>query len=297
MYSINDLKDKLINGDALTELKLIPNETFNFAYIDPPYFMKVKDYKPVRPIGKMKEIAKKAYSMNIDWDKFQSDGDYIKFTKDYLTEIKRVLKSSGSVMISIGFQWFDVVSVLMKELDFEILNYITWYKPNGMPNYADTRHLNNRCEYMIWASKSKGNHYTYNYKTAKEMNNQEQLETLWQVNYALGKERLQKEKDDGKSKYLHPTQKPEKLLHIIIDSFTNINDMVIDPFGETFTTAAMCKQTGRHYCSIEIDKQYFKQGKERVDKVETILTDLEKGILDHEEIKLDHQITGQQFLF
>ena len=42
-YKMNlDLKNKLINGDSLKELKKIPDETFDLIFADPPYNLQLK---------------------------------------------------------------------------------------------------------------------------------------------------------------------------------------------------------------------------------------------------------------
>ena len=37
-----DLKNKLVNGDCLKELKKIPDETFDLIFADPPYNLQLK---------------------------------------------------------------------------------------------------------------------------------------------------------------------------------------------------------------------------------------------------------------
>ena len=43
-----DLKNKIINGDSLKELKKIPDETFDLVFADPPYNLQLKN-KLTRP--------------------------------------------------------------------------------------------------------------------------------------------------------------------------------------------------------------------------------------------------------
>ncbi len=45
---INDLNNKIINGDSLEELKKIPNESFDLIFADPPYNLQLKK-KLTRP--------------------------------------------------------------------------------------------------------------------------------------------------------------------------------------------------------------------------------------------------------
>ena len=60
-----DLKNKLINGDSLQELKKIPNESFDLIFADPPYNLQLKR-ELTRP------DASKVNAVNEKWDKFKS---------------------------------------------------------------------------------------------------------------------------------------------------------------------------------------------------------------------------------
>jgi modification methylase len=55
---------------------------------------------------------------------------------------------------------------------------------------------------------------------------------------------------------LHPTQKPEALLHRVILSSTAPGDIILDPFLGTGTTAAVAKRLHRHFIGIERHPAY-----------------------------------------
>jgi DNA modification methylase len=62
----------------------------------------------------------------------------------------------------------------------------------------------------------------------------------------------------------HPTQKPEILLERIIKASSNKNDLILDPFGGSFTTGAVAKKNLRRSISFEINKDYVKIGLRRL---------------------------------
>lgn len=62
----------------------------------------------------------------------------------------------------------------------------------------------------------------------------------------------------------HPTQKPLKLMRYIINRYTNENDIVLDPFLGSGTTAVACKQLNRRYIGIEINPEYCKIAEQRL---------------------------------
>lgn len=63
-------------------------------------------------------------------------------------------------------------------------------------------------------------------------------------------------KDDGGRDSLHPTQKPEALFQFLINTYTNADDLILDPFLGSGTTAYCAKKLNRHCIGIEIEEKY-----------------------------------------
>lgn len=106
------------------------------------------------------------------------------------------------------------------------------------------------------------------------MNGGKQMESVWTFPVCFGNESV-KDSDDNK---LHNTQKPINLLYRIITLFTKMNDVVLDPFGCTMTTAVVAKMTGRHYINIECDPKYIEYGEERLENTKTHIGDVEQVV-------------------
>lgn len=66
---------------------------------------------------------------------------------------------------------------------------------------------------------------------------------------------------------LHPTQKPVELMSHLIEKFTDKDQTVLDPFMGSGTTGVACKQTGREFIGIELDKDYFEIASNRIQEV------------------------------
>lgn len=66
----------------------------------------------------------------------------------------------------------------------------------------------------------------------------------------------------------HPAQYPEQLVERIILTGTNEGDIVLDPFMGSGTTAVVAKKLGRHYLGFEIEEEYCKMAKDRLNKLE-----------------------------
>ncbi len=63
---------------------------------------------------------------------------------------------------------------------------------------------------------------------------------------------------------LHPTQKPEELIERIINASSFENDLVVDLFMGSGTTADVAKKLNRKYSGCEMDEEYYKRSIQRI---------------------------------
>jgi len=82
----------------------------------------------------------------------------------------------------------------------------------------------------------------------------------WLIPLCTGEERLR----NTHGLKLHPTQKPEALLHRILLASTNTGDVVLDPFLGTGTTAAVARHLHRHFVGIERHPAYVEAAWARI---------------------------------
>ncbi len=256
-----DFKNKIINGDSLEELKKIPRETFDLIFADPPYNLQLKS-ELTRP------DRSKVSAVNDKWDQFENFKKYDDFTYEWLSECKRILKKDGAIWVIGSYHNIFRVGTAIQNLGFWILNDVIWNKNNPMPNFRGTR-FTNAHETLIWASKSEKSKYTFNYQSLKCLNDDLQMRSNWDLSICNGSERLKK---DGKK--IHSTQKPEALLHRILLATSNKNDLILDPFLGSGTTATVAKKLGRNYFGIEKEKNYFKAAEQRIKTTKPIEDDL-----------------------
>ena len=73
-------------------------------------------------------------------------------------------------------------------------------------------------------------------------------------------------KRDNKNEYpkIHPTQKPVKILKQLIEIFTDVGDVVIDPCAGSATTLRACMELKRNSYGFEVSKQFYKDAKEKM---------------------------------
>ena len=74
-------------------------------------------------------------------------------------------------------------------------------------------------------------------------------------------------KNVSKEKTKHPCQMPLKVMENLIGIIPQ-NYTILDPFMGSGTTAIACKQLGRNFIGCEIDKEYYKISKERMEQYE-----------------------------
>ena len=75
--------------------------------------------------------------------------------------------------------------------------------------------------------------------------------------------------EDGRA--LHPTQKPEKLLELIIKASSNQQDIVLDPFFGTGTTGYVAQKLGRQWIGIEQNSDYIQLASQRLNSLNKLL--------------------------
>ena len=251
----------LFTSDSLEWLQSVKNESIDLCFADPPY-----------------NIAK------ADWDKFESQEQYIEWSMQWIKEVARILKPSGSLYIC-GF------SEILADLKHPAMRYFKG------------------CKWLIWAYKNKANlgndwgrshesilhlrknngykinvdavRVPYGAHTLKYPSHP-QAETS---QYGNGKKLLDnwtphpngaKPKDvfeipticNGMpEKTKHPTQKPEELLRKILLASSSESDIVLDPFSGSGTTITVAEQLGRRWIGCELNNEYNAWAIERLEHV------------------------------
>ena len=245
----------IIDGDCIDVMAGLPDNCIDLIFADPPYNLQLKNQLH-RPDNS------KVDAVDDHWDQFSSFAAYDDFTSRWLHQARRILKPNGAIWVIGSYHNIFRVGTAMQDEGFWILNDVVWRKSNPMPNFRGKRYTNAH-ETMIWASKSEGGKYTFNYEALKALNEGIQMRSDWVLPICTGHERLKNE--DGEK--AHPTQKPESLLHRILVGSTNPGDVVLDPFFGTGTTGAVAKMLGREFIGIEQEESYRKVAAERIKSV------------------------------
>ena len=73
-------------------------------------------------------------------------------------------------------------------------------------------------------------------------------------------------RDSERAKHYHPTQKPVALMEWIIKNYSKDGELILDPFMGSGSTGVAALKLQRRFIGIELDKNYFKIAKERIEK-------------------------------
>ena len=257
MVGKKELKlNQILEGDSVEMMRTIPNNSIDVIFADPPYNLQLSG-NLLRPNNT------KVDAVNEDWDQFESFAQYDKFTRSWLNEARRVLKETGTLWVIGSYHNIFRVGTSLQDMGFWILNDIIWRKTNPMPNFRGKR-FTNAHETLIWCSKSQNAKAKFNYDAMKSLNEDLQMRSDWLLPICAGPERL---KDKRTGRKLHPTQKPEALLHRVILSSSDPKDVILDPFFGSGTTGAVAKKLCRNFVGIERDINYIKAAKKRLQEV------------------------------
>jgi len=253
--------DTILQGDTLAILPELPEACVDLIFADPPYNLQLQQ-ELWRP------NLTRVDAVDDAWDQFDSLAAYDAFTRDWLVAARRILKPTGTIWVSGTYHNIFRVGALMQDLGYWILNVVTWFKPNAMPNFRGSR-LKNDVEFVIWAKRDPDGRYTFNHHDMKGYNSDKQLGSVWTIPVCGGEERLR----DAGGRKLHSTQKPEALLERIIRASSVPGDVVFDPFLGSGTTAAVARKLRRRYAGIERDPVYVAAARARLDTVHPLAAD------------------------
>jgi len=118
----------ILQGDCVEVLKTLPAGSVDLIFADPPYNLQLKN-ELHRP------NMTKVDAVDDHWDQFESFAAYDKFTRDWLTACKRVLKPTGTIWVIGSYHNIYRVGAILQNLGYWILNDVIWVKTNPMPNF------------------------------------------------------------------------------------------------------------------------------------------------------------------
>lgn len=154
--------------------------------------------------------------------------DNLDWLPSWIYEIKRVCKKDSHLYIFCSWHNIDIFKFEIEKY-FKVKNILIWEKNAfGMGDLEGD--------------------YAPKYEMCIFINNGKKIN---------GKRESNIIKASRTNNELHPTQKPVNLLEFLIEKSTNINDIVLDTFAGSFSTAKACFNTNRRFIGSEINKIHF----------------------------------------
>jgi len=251
--------------DCINAMKQLPSNCVDLAIADPPYNLsKGGNWKWDNSI-KMPGFGGNWSKVMAAWDNMPL-GEYLIFTLEWLSEIKRIVRPTGSIWIHGTYHNIGIINFALQLLEIEMINEVIWYKRNSFPNLSGRR-LTASHETIIWAHTGKNREYFFNYEYSKNSSYPEdllkmpgkQMRTVWDIPN-------NKEKDElsfGK----HPTQKPVRLLKRMINLSSKPGDICLIPFAGSGSDCVAALQSNLHFLAFEIDPVYVDIANKRIEAV------------------------------
>jgi len=248
--------------DCLEGMRRLPDYSVDLAIADPPY--------NASKGGEWKwDNSVKLPGFGGNWSKVMETWDsmglteYLSFTMAWLSELKRVVRPTGSIWIHGTYHNIGLINFLMQTLEIEIINEVIWFKRNSFPNLAGRR-LTASHESILWAHTGKKRQYLFNYEESKRMRCPEdslkspdkQMRTVWDIPN-------NKERDELKYGK-HPTQKPIRLLMRMLELSAKPGQICLVPFGGAGSECVAAKRAGLRFLAFETDSNYVEICQKRV---------------------------------
>jgi DNA modification methylase len=261
--SENEWRNMIVQGDNLQFLKtcymnqdpIIKDKVkgkVKLVYIDPPFATK-SDFKSSEGVD--------SYSDKVD------KSEFLETLRERLIYIKELLAIDGSIYVHLDQKMSHYVKVILDEI-FDKSNFrneIAWCYtgPSQASNYYPRKH-----DTILFYSKGNNNYFNTPriahksgvHNTGKLFGNTEEDKDLKVELESKGKKvedwwidiwSCDRYRDELVN---YPTQKPEALLKRIIEASSEENDIVLDCFSGSGTTAAVAEKLGRRWITCDFGK-------------------------------------------
>lgn len=241
-------------GDCSEAMKKLDGQSIDLTVTSPPYNIGKEYERPLRL------------------------PEYLQWCENWISQIHEITKSNGAFWLNIGYleipdraKAIPIPYLLWDKIEFYLVQEIVWNYGAGV---AGKKFFSPRNEKVLWYVKDKEN-YTFNLDNVRDKNvkypNQKKNGKLkcnplgknptdvWQIpKVTSGTNRSSRERTP------HPAQFPVALIDRIIKASTNKNDLVMDPFLGSGTSALVALANDRKFIGFEIEPKYCKIAVERV---------------------------------
>ncbi len=224
-------------------------------------------------------ITSPPYNIGKEYEKILSIEKYVEWISGIINQIYQVTQNNGSFLFNVGYlkingkgRAIPIPYLLWDKIPFYLSQEIVWNYGAGV---ACKNYLSPRNEKVLWYVKNEKD-YTFNLDAIRDPNvkypNQKKNGKLrcntlgknpsdvWKIaKVTSGKNRSSKERMP------HPAQFPEDLIERIIIGFTNEDELILDPFMGSGTTARVAMLNNRYSIGFELNEEYCETIAKRLD--------------------------------
>jgi DNA modification methylase len=284
----SSLTDKILVGDSWALSRLLPAGLAQSIVTSPPYFGH-------------REYARSHELQKLELGRESSPKIYVQKLVNLFEALKPALKSNGTLWLNLGDTYRDGqllgipwrVALGLQDAGWLLRSEIIWHKTNAMPSSVKNRPSTAHEHIFLFATSSdyyydadairephitftehsqmKGgrNHFGKRHGTpeaGKNSGNPNLHTGRWdQAFHPLGRnKRTVWNIALGKFRGAHFAVFPEEVVEYCILAGTSRDDLVLDPFMGSGTTAVVARRLGRHFLGIELVPEYAEMAMKRV---------------------------------
>ncbi len=253
--------------DCIKGLQSMASESVDLAFADPPF-----------NIG---------YKYDV-YEDCRDDSEYLSWSREWMSEVVRVLKPHGTFWLAIGDEYAAEMKVMMQhDMKLVCRSWVIWYYTFGVNCKAKFSRSHAHLFYMV-----KNPHkFTFNTDQVRVPSARQLVYRDKRANpvgrlpddtWILRPQDLPSGFQPSEDTWyfprvagtfheragFHGCQMPEQLLGRIIRSCSNPDDLVLDPFAGSGTTLVVAKKLERSFIGFELSGEYVKQIRDRLLKIE-----------------------------
>ncbi|MBO7240212.1 MAG: hypothetical protein J6V23_07000 [Bacteroidaceae bacterium] len=225
MFETKDYE--LWQGDCIDVIKNIPDNSIDLVVTDPPY--KIVQGGCTNKAVKLSGADNKNLSSGTVFN-----NNEIKFSQ-WIPLLFQKLKNGTHCYIMCNDRNLREILNVGEKAGFKLQNVLVWKKTKHTPN----RYYLKNCEFIVMFRKG----------SARNINEMGTFSVLEVANV---------------KKKQHPSEKPVKLLEILIRNSSNQSEIVLDPFMGAGSTGLACLNTRRKFIGFELDEMYFDVARSRI---------------------------------
>jgi len=246
-FSLN----KIYNQNCIDGMKDIPDNKIDLVITDPPFAINFKSKK-----ANYNRIASRVLP---GYNEIESK-DYYNFTYNWMNQINRILKKSGSMYVFSGWNNLKDILTALDENGFITINHIIWKYQFGVVTSKKFVTSHYHCLYVCKNNNERKffpySRFDKNAKTSdgKSLHYSDK-EDVWNIKreYWTGDEKT-------------PTKLPAEIIKKILEYSSEEKDVIFDPFLGSGQVAVVSKMLKRKYLGFEIVKEYYNFAKKRLEK-------------------------------